>query len=67
LEQIKQHSPHFFNGFDSFKLKILPVHDTKKLLKLTDFSYVTNDAANIDRTTQQFLDIATSQDVFEDP
>nr|CAD2194987.1 unnamed protein product [Meloidogyne enterolobii] len=68
LEQIKQHSPLFFdNGFDSFKLKILPVHDTKKLLKLTDFSHVTNDAANIDRTTQQFLDIATSQDVFDDP
>uniref|UniRef100_A0A915N1E8 Uncharacterized protein n=1 Tax=Meloidogyne javanica TaxID=6303 RepID=A0A915N1E8_MELJA len=67
LEQIKQHSPHFFdNGFDSFKLKILPVHDTKKLLKLSDFSHVTNDAANIDRTTQQFLDIATSQDVFDD-
>nr|CAD2198056.1 unnamed protein product [Meloidogyne enterolobii] len=67
LDQIKQHSPHFFNGFDSFKLKILPVHDTKKLLNLSDFSYVTNDAEKIDRTTQQFLDIATSQDVFEDP
>uniref|UniRef100_A0A1I8BDL7 Piwi domain-containing protein n=1 Tax=Meloidogyne hapla TaxID=6305 RepID=A0A1I8BDL7_MELHA len=68
LEEIREHSPHLGNDVsNSYKLKILPVHDNKKLPKLCDFSHVTEDAAKIDRTTQQFLDISTSLNVFDDP
>ena len=52
--------------FNSYNLKILQVKEDKKILTLGDFNHVSSDAANIDRTCEQFLDIATSQDVFDD-
>jgi hypothetical protein len=45
-------------------LKIVQIKEGS--LTLGGFDHVSNDAGNLDRTTEQFLDIATSQDIFDD-
>ncbi|KAF7638167.1 hypothetical protein Mgra_00002393 [Meloidogyne graminicola] len=67
LAELQARSLQLDDVFDSYKLKLLGVSDSKKLPNLGDFSHVSEDIGNIDRSLEQFLDIVTAQNVFDDP
>jgi hypothetical protein len=52
--------------FASFKLVIIPFPRDSFQLALGDFAYLDRDLEQNDRSVEQFLDIATSQMVFDD-
>jgi hypothetical protein len=53
------------NDFASFKLTVTPFPKDSFQLTLGDFAYLNRDLEQTDRSVEQFLDIATSQKVFE--
>ncbi|KAF7638165.1 hypothetical protein Mgra_00002391 [Meloidogyne graminicola] len=68
LAELQDRSPQLGDDvFASYKLKLLVISDSKKLPNLGDFSHVSEDIGNIDRSLEQFLDIVTAQNVFDDP
>lgn len=57
----------FQSNFVSFVMEIVPASTEKFRLTLGQFNHINADAARIDRSLEQFLDIATSQEVFDNP
>jgi hypothetical protein len=50
--------------FIKYTLKMMPIEG---FITLADYSHLTNDMAHINHTLEQFINIATSQEIFDHP
>jgi hypothetical protein len=64
----KEEVLHFFPDIDADFIKYtMTVKPMEGVITLADYSHLSDDMAHIDRAIDQFLDIATSQEIFDDP
>jgi hypothetical protein len=63
-EEVLRFFPDIEAQFHQYTLKMKPIEG---VITLADYSHLTNDMAHIDHTLEQFLNIATSQEIFDNP